>query len=231
MRDSIVFYRSYYEIIKELPDEQKLKVYEAIFEYGLNENEIELDGLIKAIFNLAKPNIDSANARYTASIENGKKGGRPKKENLEKPKNNLKTTQKQPKNNLNDNVNVNVNDNYNVNDNVVVKEKEKEKTTTTANNVWDFYLNNINSTPVENEIETIQDYEKELPSDLIIYAMKKAVENKARNLAYIKGILNKWQKKGITTLAEAELEKKEKPQEQTNRLRSDNIIDYSQYYV
>ena len=72
MRNSIVFYRSYYEVIKELPDEDKLKAYEAIFEYGLNDNEVELEGLVKAIFNLAKPNINSANARYEASTSSGK---------------------------------------------------------------------------------------------------------------------------------------------------------------
>ena len=58
MRDSIVFYRSYYEIIKELPDEQKLKLYEAIFEYGLNDDEIELDGILHISFhNLSMLNL------------------------------------------------------------------------------------------------------------------------------------------------------------------------------
>ena len=66
-----------------------------------------------------------------------------------------------------------------------------------------FYLNNINSTPVEKEVEILESYEKELPEDLIIFAMQKAVENKARNLGYIKAILNSWKNKGITTLSEA----------------------------
>lgn len=42
MKDSFVFYRSFYEAIKLLNDEQRLKLYEAIFEYALNDIEAEL---------------------------------------------------------------------------------------------------------------------------------------------------------------------------------------------
>ena len=35
-RDSFVFYRSYYEAIKDLNDEEQLTLYKAIFEYALN---------------------------------------------------------------------------------------------------------------------------------------------------------------------------------------------------
>ena len=219
MRDSIVFYRSYYEAIKELPDEQKLQVYEAIMEYGLNENEVEISGIAKAIYNLVKPTLNSANARYEASIENGKKGGRPKKENLEKPSNNLDKTQAKPNNNLDitqqkpsQNLNDNVNDNDNYNDNVDV--------------VMDFYLNNINSTPVAHEVEILESYEKELPPELICYAMEKAVENKSRSIAYIKAILNSWKSKGITTLSEAKEERKPLNKEtETQRFRNNEDID------
>ena len=74
--------------------------------------------------------------------------------------------------------------------------------------VMKFYLNNINSTPVIREIEILESYKEELPQDLILYAMEKAVENKGRSLGYIKGILNSWKSKGITTLAEAKEERK-----------------------
>lgn len=45
-----------------------------------------------------------------------------------------------------------------------------------------------------------------MQSDLIILAMKKAVEANKRTIQYIKGILNNWHKKGIKTLIEAEKE-------------------------
>ena len=45
-----------------------------------------------------------------------------------------------------------------------------------------------------------------MSSELIILAMKKAVEANIRTIQYIKGILNNWHKKGIRTLVEAEKE-------------------------
>ena len=72
MRDSVIFYRSFYEAIDELPLDLQAKVYKAIFEYSLNYNEIVLEGIAKTIFTLIKPQIEANNKRF----ENGKKGGR-----------------------------------------------------------------------------------------------------------------------------------------------------------
>lgn len=47
-----------------------------------------------------------------------------------------------------------------------------------------------------------------MSSELIILAMKKAVEADKRTIQYIKGILNNWTKKGIKTVFEAENEDK-----------------------
>ena len=58
-RDSFIFYRSFYESIKEIPEEEQLKVYKAITEYALNQSEIELTGIAKAIFTLIKPQLDA----------------------------------------------------------------------------------------------------------------------------------------------------------------------------
>ena len=80
IRDSFVFYKSFYEAINNLEKEDQLEVYNAICEYSFSDNIPEtLTGVAKAMFILIKPNIDSANARYKASVENGKKGGRPRK--------------------------------------------------------------------------------------------------------------------------------------------------------
>ena len=104
MRDSIVFYRSFYEAIKEIPLEEQGVVYNAIYGYALDGIEPELSGIAKAIFLLVKPQIDANNNRY----ENGKKGGKPKanqNETKTEPKPNQDETETEP------NVNVNVNEN------------------------------------------------------------------------------------------------------------------------
>lgn len=140
-KESFVFYKSFYDAIKNIPAEEQLKLYNAICEYSFNECIPNLeDGIAKAMFILMKPNIDSATKRYNASVENGRKGGRPKKskeskekeeeeedvkKNLKKPSNNLEETQPKPSNNLNVNDNDNVNDNYNNNyNNIPAKAKE-----------------------------------------------------------------------------------------------------------
>lgn len=110
MRDSIIFYRSFYEAISELEPDVQARVYTAIFEYSLNFNEVELSGLPKTIFTLIKPQLDANNKRY----KNGRKGGRPNQaETKEKPKDNQEITKHEANKNVNDNVNKNVNDNVN----------------------------------------------------------------------------------------------------------------------
>ena len=111
-RDSIIFYRSFYEAITELPIDIQGSIYTAIFEYSLNFNEVVLEGLPKTIFTLIKPQLDANNNRY----KNGLKGGRTKQEETKtEPKPNQKETK--AKANKNENVNYNVNENENENGN------------------------------------------------------------------------------------------------------------------
>lgn len=115
MRESFVFYRSFYESAKHLPSEVQCEVYNAIMEYALNGNlPTELSTIANSIFILIKPQIDKNNKRY----ENGKNGGRPVVSgDKQKPKNNQTITKDKPNHNQtitniepNDNVNDNVND-------------------------------------------------------------------------------------------------------------------------
>lgn len=111
MRDSVVFYRSFWEAIKWLADEDKLKTLTAIIEYGLDEIEPKADGVAAAMFLMAKPQIDANNKRY----QNGARGGRPAVK--PKPNDNQTITKPEPNNNQGitkpepkEKVNVNVND-------------------------------------------------------------------------------------------------------------------------
>ena len=64
MRDSVLFYRSFYDALKNIPPDERLKVYDAIMEYGMYDRDPDLDGVSLAIFLLAKPQIDANNKRY-----------------------------------------------------------------------------------------------------------------------------------------------------------------------
>lgn len=101
-RDSFIFYRSFYESIKELDLEKQTEIYNAIFSFQFDDVEIKLKGISKSIFALILPLLKANNTRYN----NGCKGGAPKGNNNAKKyyKNNLETTKKQPKNNVMNNV-------------------------------------------------------------------------------------------------------------------------------
>lgn len=64
MRDSVLFYRSFYDALKNVPPDERLRVYDSIMEYAMYDNEPDLDGVALAIFLLAKPQIDANNKRY-----------------------------------------------------------------------------------------------------------------------------------------------------------------------
>ena len=115
MRDSLVFYRSFYEAVKDLPAEEFKEAVSAIMEYGLNDEEQAPSGAAKVFLIMAKPLIDANNKKHEngkKGAEFGKLGGRPKKETPKKP-------QENPNRTPNVNVDVNVNEN--------IKESEEKK--------------------------------------------------------------------------------------------------------
>lgn len=73
----MIFYESFYEACKDLPDKDRLATYDAIIAYGCaGVIPEDLKGTPKAVFTIAKPLLD-ANAQRK---ENGAKGGRPRKD-------------------------------------------------------------------------------------------------------------------------------------------------------
>jgi len=199
--NSITFYRSFFEAIKNLNDEQRLKLYDAIFEYQFEQKNINFDdAILQSFWILIQPNIDASNSKRLA----GAKGGRPKKS--------------KQKASFSKNKNLAFQKSKSKEEEEEEEEVEEEKevdvdveniaSPTTARNVFDFYFQNINPTPSSIEVDKIKELQKEYADELICYAIEKAVERKVRNLSYIKAILSSWNSKGITTRQEAEEEKK-----------------------
>lgn len=81
-RESFIFYASFSEALMEMPDNIRLKIYDAICTYALKGIEPDFVGIEKAVFTLIKPQLQANRARYEAGCkgaEYGKLGGRPKK--------------------------------------------------------------------------------------------------------------------------------------------------------
>ena len=109
-RESFVFYRSFYDSIKVLPDEVQQALFRAVTEYGLDQVVPSFQGVpyqpfVEAIFAGIRPQLDANLKRFL----NGCKGGAPiGNQNARKQP---KSTKKQP--------NVNENENENENEDII----------------------------------------------------------------------------------------------------------------
>lgn len=77
MKNAFIFYSSFRETANKLQKEDRADFYEAIIEYSLTGIVPELTGIVDIVFTAIKTTLDNQITNY----ENGKKGGRPKKEN------------------------------------------------------------------------------------------------------------------------------------------------------
>lgn len=227
MRDSFIFYRSFFESMKDLPDEEKLRCFEALCAYALDGEEQETYGFSKMFMTLVRPQID-ANSKKS---DGGKSGGRPKKddedkknhrlskkESIEKEKEtigfendeNKKTIGFEKKNhrlqNQKPNVNANVNDNANVNENVKEVEEEEDESACArpkTTNLYAVFESEFGRPLSPLEFEQVEKMQQECGDNLVKLALAEAVMAGARSFRYIETVLNNWSKAGIKTVDEA----------------------------
>lgn len=142
MRESMVFYRSFFEAVEDLPPEEFKQSVLALLKYGLDGTSEDVGGIAKAILTLAKPQIDKNNKRYECSRMGGRKpsGNQTEENETElKPNRNRTVTEYKPNANRIEtepqpNVNVNVNDNV-LKENTLKGVKEKHFVPPTPENV------------------------------------------------------------------------------------------------
>ncbi len=142
MRESMVFYRSFYESVEDLPPEEFKSAVMAILGYGLDGKCEEVSGVSKSILALVKPQIDKNNKRYENSLKGGRKSTDNQTETKPEPNANQVETKLKPNRNQtetkpepNDNVNVNDND---IKENTLKGVKEKRFAPPTPENVREY---------------------------------------------------------------------------------------------
>ena len=81
IRESFVFYRSFWEILELLDDPAEWQeLLRGVFEYIFDDKEPDFDDpALQIAFTHFRISCDSAAARYDKAIEGGKQGGRPSK--------------------------------------------------------------------------------------------------------------------------------------------------------
>ena len=188
MRDSFIFYKSFYEAISKLKKKSdKLEIFEAIFKYIFFDENPKLEDAPAMAFDLIKPQLDANNVKY----ENGKKGGkygklggRPKTETPNKPQTNPKETR-----------NVNVNENDNVNDN------EREDTTLPPVNPFRHKTGKYQNVFLSNE--EAAKLQKEFPEEAadMIEKLSEYMETSGKKYANHYAVLCKWIREDRKTMA------------------------------
>ena len=150
-KETFLFYADWLNVIRDLPSEVQLEVYQAIAEYAIYGNLIELKPLAKVAFGFVKQTIDRDTQKYISISEKrseaGKKGGRRLKDNELEESNEKQKKQLLSEKSKKSNCSLNDNDNVNDND-ISFLEKKKQKSDVAVSD-----LENENS---ESPLETLQ---------------------------------------------------------------------------
>ena len=149
-KETFLFYADWLNVIRDLPSEVQLEVYQAIAEYAIYDNLIELKPLAKVAFGFIKQTIDRDTQKYISISEKrseaGKRGGRPLKNNELKESNEKQKKQLLSEKSKKSNCPLNDNDNDN---DISFLEKKKQKSDAAVSDL----VENENS---ESPIETLQ---------------------------------------------------------------------------
>lgn len=108
VRDSFIFYRSFYQSAKKLPTEDKAELFDAICSYALDGELVELSVVPEAIFTVIQPNLDANRRKWENGCKEKKKTSKSEAEEeqeISKDETNDKQTISKPQGNVNDNVN------------------------------------------------------------------------------------------------------------------------------
>jgi len=161
-RNGFIFLKTFNESIEDLDSQDRCLMYEAIISYGLYGEEPELTkGYLKSLWKLISSTIDVTSKKYDASVENGKKGGRPRK-----PNNNLTETQEKPNNNPTETLKekkIELNkielNKIELNENKIeLNEIEENKIELNDNKIKEKYYGYINSLDIDHQFEDDIDF-------------------------------------------------------------------------
>lgn len=133
MRESVIIYTSINEILQELSDEDKGKLFQAIIDYQL-ENPVNLTGMLKLIFIQVRQQIDMNNQKYEDAKKKKSEAGKKGMENRWKKNNTVKNI-----NNKNNTVITSDNKNNTVKN--VITDDNKEKSVNNTDNKHNLYGN------------------------------------------------------------------------------------------
>lgn len=198
LRPYFCAYHSYLENMELLNYEERGRLFTALLEYSQGDETIELTGNERFVFPGIRSQIDRDKAQWeqidSIKTANGRKGGRPKKNETEKANGfseNLKNQQV-----------------ISVSKKSLEKKKEKDKdkdiissSTTDADlsRCVQSYEQNV-GTISRAAFDEINAQLQDLPADLVCEAINEAALNNKRSWQYVKAILTRCRQQNITTV-------------------------------
>lgn len=123
MKESFVFYETWAEAIRQMPDAERLQMYDAIMQYGIYGTKTEMGGLAQMALNLVYNDIDNCKAKRKEKAEKARKSANKRWQSDTNACERIQThanASERMRTDANDAVDVNVN--VNVNGNVKGKE-------------------------------------------------------------------------------------------------------------
>lgn len=198
-KNSFLIYLDYEEQFNLLTDEQVGQLIRAIMKYEKTKEEPNLDGMLKMAFSFIKTQLDRDREKYEEKCEknrqNGFRGGRPKKNQMENKKpNGFEENQTKPKKADNDNEDENDNENDKDNEKEIDSSKDND-----ISKIDKLMIECLNTTNTNNIMECISYLEK-IPIDLIEYGLRKTARKQHPSWQYAMTILDDYVRKKYTTI-------------------------------
>jgi uncharacterized protein DUF6291 len=176
-KKSFVLYHSFYDVIKDMSDQDAGLLLKAVFEYHINNLEIELPPVLKMAFQFIKSQLDRDRVKYQATCEKrataGSKGGKQKQANVANASKSSKSKQ-----NIANVANLADNDDVDddVDDDDIKKSKPKEKSSFVF---ADFFPDNLNTPEFVTAWLEWEKHRREIKKKLTPSTVKKQLEKLA----------------------------------------------------
>ena len=181
---------SYYEAIRDLPDPERLAMYDAITDYGFGNEVVELPPILQGFFLLMQPTLEKSIKFEAKQKSNGQKGGRPPKPRETQPK--PRGTHDDYGENLDVDIESDIDIDFALDGGV---------DTLPPSTVDGYYRKMIDSNPSSSSMCSLSDYERALGREVCIKAIDEAVDNGKKTWVYVNAILKEKHKQGVDTLA------------------------------
>lgn len=197
-------------MFEKMSNEQAGILIKAIYEYEDTGKIPDLEFGLEIAFTSIKTTLDENRVKYQEVSKKRSEAARSKRKQKEQLQANV---------------------NFESKSNCIDNESDSDNESDISNNDYmddgcvddpfDYYLKNISlsNNLLDHEFITLQELQEKLGNELLIYAMKKAIEANVKKLNYIKAISNNWIKENVTTIEAAEkINQKFKPESNIRQL-------------